>query len=336
LEFAQAACALGVDRGIDGFVRYSLLKRRGDSYIALPAGRFAVTQRRETDLVRELTPLLERVDSALRKPPASYESLRRQVDETIYQLLLRGGTETLRDLAVAVGRWHRWILNSAKPIRLTASLTTLWLEALAEIPEARIAGALASIWDSAAGGFRDHLDRSSRQYSWRGADLPGRLTRTLERRLLDSADTTHNPLRSRYLASAADACRFVDGAVDDDLIEDLLYTFSLIKWDRQPNAPPHENKVVWPVYCLLKHLFLPQPIAAPSGALLLRSDPRVLSLLSAGDIEGAADIALRRLQIAGLTPVRATYRGGIDPQRLAAALFIPVPYSAAIRSVCIR
>jgi len=29
---------LGVDRGIAGFMRYSLLKRRGDSYVALASG----------------------------------------------------------------------------------------------------------------------------------------------------------------------------------------------------------------------------------------------------------------------------------------------------------
>ena len=42
LEFAEAACMLGVDRGITGFLRYNLLKRRGDSYIALPVGSFEV------------------------------------------------------------------------------------------------------------------------------------------------------------------------------------------------------------------------------------------------------------------------------------------------------
>ena len=45
LEFAEAVRSLGVDRGIDRFVRYSLLKRRGDSYVALPTGTFAAGYR---------------------------------------------------------------------------------------------------------------------------------------------------------------------------------------------------------------------------------------------------------------------------------------------------
>ena len=50
LEFAEAVRSLGVDRGIDRFVRYSLLKRRGDSYVALPTGTFTAGYRSEADL----------------------------------------------------------------------------------------------------------------------------------------------------------------------------------------------------------------------------------------------------------------------------------------------
>jgi CRISPR-associated protein Csx17 len=338
LEFAQAACALGVDRGITAFVRYNLLERRGKGYyIALSAGRFPVTMRTEIDLVRELIQLLERADAALRDAPPSYQSLRRRVDEAIYQLLLRGGHEALRDVASSFGRVHRWILNTAKPIRLPASLTTSWVEALAQMPEARIAGALAGIWDSEAGEFRDHLDRSSRRFSWTGSDLSARLVRALERRLHDAANAKFNPVRSHYYTAVTDAVMFLDGSVDETLVEDLLFTFSLIKWNRQPSTTAtHENVAVWPVYGLLKHLFLPEPLLSPSGRVLLRSDPRVFSLLLAGDIQAAAEIALRKLQIAGFAPVQASYAGGIDSRRLAASLTIPVRYGTALRNAVLR
>lgn len=47
IGFAEAAGSLGVDRGVSSFARYLLLKRRGDSYVALPAGRFPVHYRAE-------------------------------------------------------------------------------------------------------------------------------------------------------------------------------------------------------------------------------------------------------------------------------------------------
>jgi len=338
LEFAQAACTLGVDRGITGFVRYSLLERRGQGYyIALPIGRFPVTRRRETDLVRELTPVLESADRLLRDAPASYLSVRRQVDESIYQLLLRGDPDSLRDVAASFGRLHRWILSTSKPVRLRAGLSPSWLGALATLPEARIAGALAGIWDSASGSFREHLDRSSPSFAWTGRDLAGRLVRTLERRMIDAADIGRNPLRSAYNAPLTDAALFIEGSVDEDMIEDLLFAFSLVNWSL-PVAlatPPDRSVEVWPVYVLIKQLFLPNPVSTPTGDVFLRSDPRVLSLLCAGDVQAAAELALRRLQVAGLAPVQAQYHGGIDARRLAAALLIPVPYGRAMQKAVV-
>ena len=66
LEFAEAACMLGVDRGISGFLRYNLLKRRGDSYIALPVGCFEVKDRSVADLVRELNGVLDAIDQQVK------------------------------------------------------------------------------------------------------------------------------------------------------------------------------------------------------------------------------------------------------------------------------
>ena len=90
LEFAEAACMLGVDRGIAGFMRYNLLKRRGDSYVALPVGRFEVKDRSESDLVRELNGMLDAIAWQMKSPPAEIDSLRRQVEDGMYNVLLRG------------------------------------------------------------------------------------------------------------------------------------------------------------------------------------------------------------------------------------------------------
>ena len=69
IEFAEAAASLGVDRGVSEFVRYSLIKRRGDSFVALPAGRFHVAARSESDLLRQLDPILDRLDRFFRGFP---------------------------------------------------------------------------------------------------------------------------------------------------------------------------------------------------------------------------------------------------------------------------
>jgi CRISPR-associated protein Csx17 len=338
LEFAQAACMLGVDRGLSGFVRYNLLKRRGDSFIALPAGRFAVTERREGDLARELTALLEEADWQLKGAPAEYESLRRQVDEAMYNTLLRGGRDAIQDLAVCTGRLHRWILSTGKPVRFSQRLSRDWVTAISDRPETRVAAALAGMWQRDAGGLRDHLDRNHREFAWTGGSLAERMARVLERRIMlsDRLGLLGNPLESSYRASAGDVARFLDGPLDDAVTEDLLFAFTLVDWRRgEPiGVSPPDEAEVWPVYALLKHLFLAQSVKGTEGEVCLKGDLSLLAALRAGEVSRAAKIAIRRLQNAGLMPVEAEYLGGIDAMRLAGSLLIPVPYNAAMRHIC--
>ncbi len=66
LEFAEAASCLGVDRGVTGFVRYGLLKRRGKSFIAMTAGHVSVEERRGSDVLRTIDRPLGSFDRAHR------------------------------------------------------------------------------------------------------------------------------------------------------------------------------------------------------------------------------------------------------------------------------
>ena len=337
LEFAQAACMLGVDKGIAGFVRYNLLKRRGDSYIALPAGRFKVQDRRETDLVRQLAPLLGEIDRQVRDSPAGYESLRRRVDETIYALMVSGGADGLRDVAAAVGRLYRRILTTGKAVRISKHLGQEWLVQLAYCPEARIAAAVAGIWHPDVGGFRGHLDQTSAQFAWGGTNLAERMTHALERRIMlaEARGSKHNPLGSRCRANVEDVMRFLEESTDENIIEDLLFAFTLADWQKiEPIKSPSEDEVeAWPVYALLKQLFLPNSVSTAAGDVFLTGDLSVLAALTAGDVGQAARIVIRRLQNAGLRPIEANFQGGFDGTRLAACLLIPVPYSAALRQI---
>ncbi len=337
LEFAQAACMLGVDRGIAGFVRYNLLKRRGDSYIALPSGRFQVRELPEAALVRQLTPLLDEIDRQMKDVPAGYESLRRRVDEAIYALLLRGRRDNLRDVAAAVGRLYRRILTTGKSVRVSRRLSQEWLIQLADCPEARIAAAVAGIWHPDVGGFRNHLDQTSAQFAWSGTGLTERMTRTLERRVMlaEALGSKHNPLGSAYRANVQDAVLFLEESMDEEGIEDLLFAFTLVDWRKTlPIQSTSEHGVeVWPVYALLKQLFLPNSIHAPDGDVYLTGDLNVLAALASNNVAQAARVAVRRLQNAGLRPIEADYLAGFDGMRLAACLLIPVPYNAALRQI---
>jgi CRISPR-associated protein Csx17 len=336
LEFAQAACMLGVDRGISEFVRYNLLKRRGDSYVALPVGHFRVEERQESDLTRQLTTLLEQVERQIKGAPSEYESLRRQVDDGIYNTLLRGGTAAFQELTASVGRLHRWILTTGKSVHIKQRLSSAWVAHLCEGEEARIAAALAGMRHCGIGSFRDHLDHNEPEFAWTGLNLAERLTRVLERRIqrADALGIRPNPLGSAWKARTQDAVRFLEGSLDDTLIEELLYAFTLV--DLRGSEPMSTlsvaNVEVWPLYALLKHLFLPHAFGVESD-VHLKGDLGLLAALRAGNEAQAASIAIRRLQNAGFMPLDAIYPGGFDSIRLAGALLIPVPYDAALRRI---
>jgi len=111
------------------------------------------------------------------------------------------------------------------------------------------------------------------------------------------------------------------------LIEDLLFAFATLDWTNfeAPLAPePISRREVLPVYAVMKHLFLPGEIRRGPEPKRLRADPRIVSLLRAGRIEQAAQIAVNRLRVAGFRPLDVDYIGGMDAGRLAASLLVPV------------
>lgn len=344
IEFAEAACLLGVDRGIDSFVRYNLLKRRGDSYIALPAGRFEVRDRSDADLVRQLDPLLDRLDSRTGSSrPAQYDSLRRQIDEAMFDVLLRGvvsgGVNELRDLAASVGRLQRWLLLTGQDAWMAADLGQEWVERLNKVPEARIAAALAGIYNDDIRGIRSNLDRKHREFAWTGQDLSERLASVLERRLMSTraSESKFSPVKSARAVSTADAMSYLDGDVDDELIEDLLFAFTLVRQDNKTAKVGGAGwEPVWPGYAILKLLFAGAAVPAGREKVTVAADARIPALLRAGNVESAAAVAVRRLQNAGLSPLDGEYGGGLDPRRLAASLLIPMWDVRALCSTVLR
>lgn len=341
LQFAEAVCSLGVDRGIDRFVRYNLLKRRGDSYVALPVGIFPVSHRQNSDRIRELSSVLDAIDQ---KPlPSACEDLRRSVDKAIYEALLRDRQQDLRAVVAALGRLLRRMVTVADlALPRPALPASDWLSACGSLDsaETRLAAAIASIYDAGltsrenhlTGAFRDHLQAASKAFSWFGRDLCQRMIASLDRRLklASGANLSANPGSAAFPLSPGDIALFIEQSVDDQLIEDLLFGFTCLRWTAPvPLSSPNAQGL--PLYSLLKCLFLPYGVPGPDGETVsIKADPRVLALLQAGDIARAAEIAVARLRVAGLRPLEVQYLGGVHPDRLAAALLLPVRASAAL------
>ena len=331
LEFAEAACSLGVDRGIKEFVRYSLLKRRGDSYVALPVGMFRTGYKSETDRVRELLGYLEQLRGS--EDVKGVGELMRPVEAAIYQLLLHGSEDKsgrMRTVVAAFGRLLRTfaLRKRLRPSDLSANewLSDCGFEGSVEL---RIAAALGSVFDLEAGPIRENLSRESRRFAWEGGTLAERMISVLAVRMRGESKAV-NPLGGRCSIHAGDVTRFVGGDVDDGLLEDLFFAFASFRWDDFGTRKPSGETEPLPLYCLIKHLFLPGELERDGETKAVRGDARVIAQLQAERVDEAAAFTLNRLRALNFRPIDVRYQdgGGVDARRMCAALLIPVRYGS--------
>jgi CRISPR-associated protein Csx17 len=97
----RAVASLGVDRGIDGFARFTLAERFGRNTLAVGVGRVQVRERPEVSLLGQLDPWVERVRRGT-DPPAGIRSAVRRIDAAMFEVARRGGAERLQDVLNAL------------------------------------------------------------------------------------------------------------------------------------------------------------------------------------------------------------------------------------------
>ena len=359
LGFAEAVTSLGIDRGVTEFIRHDLLKRRGDSYIALPAGRFPVTYRRESDRIRELDSILQKLDSHVNKEfkkniPASFTSARHRIDNATYEVLLHGGAGRIKGLLAEIGQMEQILARMKKPPKPFAGLSPRWIaDADDGTLELRIAAALASIRATGSvGSIRENLEhRENSEHgkpkkpdrtAWKGNTLPARLASVLARRMMDAErlGCTSNPLDSVISLVPEDIASFIEGDTDDRLMQDLLFGLMWIRWNDSAKTDEmvQELRESWkkPVnqgtvptvsrsWALLKLLFLPRKIQREGfEPIMIKPEQTLVPLLLSGRTGDACEVARRRLFASGFLPVKTRFPDAGNAERIAAALLVPV------------
>jgi len=259
------------------------------------------------------------------------------MEETMFNALLRGGSDMLIDMADALGAMHRWLLLRGRTAFWPKKLGRDWVEEISKRPEGRIAAALASFATFQKGGaVIDNLRPGTTDFSWVGRDLSARMLSTLRKRTLNAEAYLRGPFQSDRRALPTDVVDFLQGRLNEDLIENLLFACVMTDIplaDRSLGRNDVEECRAWPEYCLLKQFFTPESVKTPEGEVQLKPDLSVLTLLSAGRVGEATDVAIRRLRVSGLKPVIRTGRNSEDGARLGAALLIPISEIHKLRSL---
>lgn len=382
VTFARAAASLGVDRGIDAFIRYEFQERLGQNYLASSLGYFVVRTQRNIDLFQEVDDWLERFRGACREDttPPRFSAALRRIDSAIFDFCRYGGNPGMAEVLCALGNAEHELANGEKfrktnkrTIQPVPSLSAAWISACDDgSAEFRLALALASIRgdrNGKVGDVRVNLEPVERKGSqwrwaeknravvWSGADLCRNLAAVLTRRVMDAGRTGLDalPLDSCSPASLNDVATFLAGETDDHRLEELLWGLLLIDgrkdWREhlEQLTKPLERPLLLPgAYALLKLLFPPRKLSWPAGTegVTVKPKPEILGRLRAGDVNGACEIATRRLRASGFVPMPGPPSGGtrreikfspcVDAVRLAAALLLPVSETTRLARLALR
>lgn len=339
VDFARAVSSLGVDRGVEAFVRTLIVARRGkDNTAAIPVGRVSVAVKHDVPVVGQIDAWVEQL-RRLDKPPATVQRALRHIDAATFEHAVRGGPARLQAVLGSLAAAESTVVTSSNlrdEIRPISGLSAhTWLPHLDDgTPDFRVAASLASLRDY---GKIPALRMTLRAVAWSkkkmrlewqdgGALVAGFLRRPLPdvlaaahvRRAIEAVASTDRSIdegtgiqtafRYRLPAPAADVAEFADGALDDRRVADLLSGLLLLEWTEKVHiARPFSAAdslgpapVAWRV---LAPFFLGRPITGfGHEPIHIRPHASWPAKLAVGDVPTTVYEALRRLRIARLDP----------------------------------
>lgn len=347
----RATASMGADRGIEAFERTVFVKRFGDSYIGVPAGRVEVRPSRQVAVLRAADRWLDRVRRIdVPSITAGVARVERLEHEAIH-----GGSEVmeswllaLADLQLAVGR-RPASRDGASGVRPLAGLPAEIIHRIHAHaqgqPEWELARAAALV-----GRERSGTDRAGREddevslrcllepvapdgplrYRWHGERGSGRGVS-----LRQPVATLTALARARALLSSppdascaglAAVLAFLRAETDDHRLVRLAYALSLCRTTGIVGRSVDRRGGVPRLYALARLVVGRQPvIRADADAVDITPDATVVAALAAGNPRHAARTAVRRLHADGVVPFRTLDAcSHADPGRAAAALAFPL------------
>ena len=328
LDFARAVTALGVDRGINSFVRIGFHVRNGLAYFATPLGRFATGSVRAARRLDDIDSWFNRVrrKSSGKTAPARISIVARRLEQAIFDA---ARSDDLGPVLLELGDAERALaeapaFTSKNFLRPLALLPPSWAE-IADLRsvEQRLAAALAA--RPAMRRRLGPLDETSRAFGrvddgfcvFAKRSLVENLHALLLREDVEAQQQERQgtPDASSRYCSLTDIARFIEGDVDDILVERWLRAFVLIDGDVRAQVPV--DTVYPPTSFALLSLVHRRRIRGND----LPRTTGVLSLACAGDAVGATTVAIRRLNAnAHPLPFTALLEPALRTRRIAAAL----------------
>jgi CRISPR-associated protein Csx17 len=252
VDFALALSQQGTRRGIDEFVRYGFQERNGQSYLAVPLGRFQPKINPQANLLGETDRFRDKLKRVAqgKNCPSSIQRVHRQLDKSIIEFA--GTNGKLLDVLIYLGaaeqalgksrsslwdeKFSRWSIN---PLSL---LSPRWVnECDDNSVEFRLALSLASCQMRQRLGYVREgewspewlpLRQDDRVTTWQQGSLGQNLMQWLQRENIeeDRRDENENNVSNIiYYASLADVVQWISGDVDEEKLEAIARGLALTR-----------------------------------------------------------------------------------------------------------
>ena len=358
VDFALALSQQGTRRGITEFVRYGFQERNGLSYLAVPLGRFKPRINPQADLLGEIDRYRENLRRVAQSKncPSSIRQVYRQLDKTIIEFA--SGKRGLLDVLIALGATEKVLSKSRSSlwdenfsrynIQPLYPLSAKWVsECDDRSAEFRLALSLASRQHITSRKLRQRLvyerlgkwlplEQEDRVTTWQQGSLRKNLLRWLQResieedRQLKDSEAKEENIKEKnqfiYFANLSDINQWILGDIDEERVEAIARGLALTKIDWKCTQKINQTNIskfdFIPIsYGILK---LVHHRKIESRELILKKEPSLLPLLTAGDSFRATQLAIRRLKISGLPPLIANPIDEPQIERIAAALAFPI------------
>lgn len=355
LGVAKALSSLGVDRGIDGFVRHAFVERNGLATFAVAVGFHEVRSRPGVAVLGQVERWAMRL-RRVKNPPGSLPSLLRALDDAQFEVTSQDRVATRQQVLVATATLDALVNRSGNLQREIGPVSGLragdWLPLLDDgSDEFHLAVAVCSRRGAARhrrGWLREFTvpDANGKPPTIAGFGTRPVIAVLGELLHVLSLQPTHaTPLGDtpRWLpgsvahpAALDAAVRLATGNVDLVKLGRLTHAVALLEWDDLAVTVPEgpSTEFVPASFALVAPFYASRPWSGRFRGHGAAAPSQWARRLQAGAVADVCAEALRRLRIAQTQPlVRDARRvaAGADGHLLAAACAVPLADSAVRR-----
>lgn len=351
-EAARSVITMGVERGIDKFERFGILRRKGRQYLFVHSGTLRVADEPAASLLDDLDGwYFSAIKSKSKSRSNSLEQLIRNYDSSVIRFCTTRKRHDMLEILASAGKIDAHLAMISPDSVLLQRLSDAWLhECYDDSAEFRLAASIASIQPShKVGSIRMNLEKAEQDgYGvWRPAknsiscvwknddNIVRNMSRVLQRRGVEGQIQSLKtiPIEGAIPAQISDIAQFLDGNLDFKKIGSLVLTLSCISMRRGMDYPWKRIRISKDVDTVPEAYAVMKLVCPSSEKDGIRYDLSMLQLLSSGRVSEAYAKAAYMLHSHGLAPhnydgrakhSRGTTVSNTVKEHIMASLLIPI------------